>query len=636
MANLWTELLTEETLSRGWHLARLDIRQDFSEELYSADVYGLDLKSNVRESMNRIRTDTYQPRPLLRLEVPKSTLGFRPGAVISITDRVVVSAIVLLMAPTIDAKLSQSVYSWRIKKPLPGKGGIFRESAITDLPFLKQGTIRQEIDPFEPWYQLWPKFDAKARNVFLDQGYNFLATSDIAAYFENIQLPILRDQLLALFPRDHQLVNLLFLFLESWTERTSDGRAHLRGIPQGNFVSSFLGNLFLLPLDQHFEKFCSDKKAIYYRYMDDVRIFTKRREDARLAVFLMARTLRGLHLNVQTAKTRIYDERQGEVSKLLIDRRIDQLSELIDSIQSRKEIKNIPKAVRSEYLSKLNDIAKTDATDGQKIFGSRTLLEGLSVRCFHRWMTAHSLLGSDLFVGRLLWELQRNADYKLTRKLVSATKLFPRKRGIETAILTFLESELNIFPFQEAECIRALRYLSTLSDRTVNLCLQRLRDEKAERYLRMQAAYLLARTSLTSGHLNSLLRLFHKESDPYVQVAISTLLVQRKVDNKEIVRLLIFHPNDRVRDIGKLYRTIKNDINAAKDRMKHAFRCEVPWLICDNMPFVHLLAESPKREVREHLLAVIKEPRRKHPIGGVRSILQSVYTRTRESLMVKT
>lgn len=633
MVNLWQELLTEETLARGWHLARLDIRQDFSEELYSADVYGLDLKNNVCESINRIRTDTYQPRPLLRVEVPKSTLAFRPGAVIPITDRVVLSAIVLLMAPTIDAKLSKSVYSWRIKKPLPKKGGIFRESDITDLPFLKKGTIRQEVDPFEPWYQLWPKFDAEVRNVFLDNGYRFLATSDIAAYFENIQLPILRDQLLALFPHDHQLVNLLCLFLESWTERTADGRPHLRGIPQGNFVSSFLGNLFLLPLDQHFETFCSDKEAIYYRYMDDVRIFTKRREDARLAVFLMTRTLRGLHLNVQTAKTRIYDERQGEVSKLLIDSRVDQLSELIDDIQSHGGNKKISKAVRSAYLAKLNDIAKADTTDGQKIIGSRNSLEGLSVRCFHRWMTAHSFLDSDLFVGRLLTELQRNADYKLTRKLISATKLFPRKRGIETAILTFLESEGNIFPFQEAECIRALRYLSTLSDRTVKRCFQQLMDEGTERYLRMQTAYLLSRTCLTSGHLNSLLRLFHKESDPYVQVAISTLLIQRKVDNKEIVRSLIFHPNEKVRDIGKLYRTIKNDINAAKNRMKHSFRSDVPWLICDNMPFVHLLAVSPNREVREHLLAVIREPRRKHPIGGVRLILQSVFTRTRESLM---
>ena len=272
MAKLWRQLLTEEVLTRGWHLARLDSRNDFTEDLFSTDVYGFDLKHRIRETINRIQTGTYQPRPLLRMEVPKGALAFRPGTVVPIADRVVLSAIILLMAPLIDAKLSKSVYSWRIKDPPPKKGSIFRETAITDLPFLKKGTIRREVDPFEPWYQLWPMFDAEARNVFLDKGYRYLATSDIAAYFENIQLLILRDQLLALLPQEHQLVNLLCLFLESWAERTTDGRPHMRGIPQGNFVSSFLGNLFLRPLDQQFDQFCSGKDIVYYRYMDDVRV----------------------------------------------------------------------------------------------------------------------------------------------------------------------------------------------------------------------------------------------------------------------------------------------------------------------------------------------------------------------------
>ena len=150
-----------------------------------------------------------------------------------------------------------------------------------------------------------------------------MATSDIAAYFENIQLPILRDQLLQYVHDEPELVNLLLYVFETWVDRTSDGRAHFRGIPQGNFISSFLGNIFLLPLDESLKEYCASRDAAYFRYMDDVRVFTKKREDARVAVLLMARRLRELHLNVQTAKTRIYDDKLKEVSRFLIDDRVD-------------------------------------------------------------------------------------------------------------------------------------------------------------------------------------------------------------------------------------------------------------------------------------------------------------------------
>ena len=255
MGELWNKLLKEDTIKRGWHLARADAKQDFSENLYSTDIYGQDLENQVQETIRLLRTSTYQPHPLFQIEVPKGTLAFRPGAVIPINDRVVLSAVVLLMAEKLDHKLPDTVYSWRVKRPFPRKGAIFRETYITDLPFLKKGTIQEKIDPFDSWYYVWPKFDEETKRVFLEQGYKFLATSDIAAYFENIQLPILRDLLLTHLPNETELINLVFHFMESWCERTSDGRPYHRGIPQGNFISSFLANFFLLPIDKEFDEF---------------------------------------------------------------------------------------------------------------------------------------------------------------------------------------------------------------------------------------------------------------------------------------------------------------------------------------------------------------------------------------------
>ena len=633
MGRLWKELLTKETITRGWHLARLDAKQDFSEDLYSTDVYGLDLKHHVQEAINRIRTNTYQPRPLFRMEVPKGPLTFRPGAVVPIQDRVVLSAIVLLMAEDLDKKLPDSVYSWRLKKPVPKKGPIFRETDITDLPFLKKVTIREQVDPFEGWYRLWPAFDKRTRRIFEVEEYRFLATSDIAAYFENIQLPILRDLLLKHLPHETGLVNLICSFMESWSEKTGDGRAHFRGIPQGNFISSFLGNFFLLPLDYEFGQLAKRADIRYFRYMDDVRIFTTTREDARLAIFLMARTLRKLHLNVQTAKTRIYDEELGEVSRLLIDERVDELSSVIDAIQDEWRGKVIPTATKKSYLATLNKIAKVDVDAAQKISGARVPLEGLSLRAFNRWMTAHSLVESDVYIARLLSEIAKSADAKLTRKLVAAARRFPRKRSIETSVLELISSQAIIFSHQEAECLRALRYLSTIRKETITHCWKRLQDENADRYLRMEAAYLLSRTKLDIRDLNKLQEKFESQADVYVQVAMSMLLMQRRDDNQAIIRSLVFHPNEKIRDVGKLFRTVKNDKAYAKESLRHALRPEIPWIICDHMPFIHIMAQSRDKAIRQILVDAIREPRLNHPIADVRNILKDIFTRTRQTLV---
>ena len=165
--SLWKQLKTPEVLTRGWHLARQDSKQDFSEDIYSTDVFGVDLKSYIRETINRLSTNTHQPHPLLRIEVPKGSLGIRPGAVIPIQDRVVVSAIVLLLAPVVDKKIPDSVYNWRLKDPLPKNGPIFKESDITDIPYLKRSLFSVEVSKLlvsaqnrilpaglhsEPWY----------------------------------------------------------------------------------------------------------------------------------------------------------------------------------------------------------------------------------------------------------------------------------------------------------------------------------------------------------------------------------------------------------------------------------------------------------------------------------------------------
>lgn len=632
MGSLWEKLLDPKTLERGWHLARLDTKSDFAEDLFSTDTFGHGLGFRIQELSSRIKTESYQPRPLFRLEVPKGSLGFRPGSIIPIQDRVVVSSIILLIAEILDSRLPDSVYSWRLKRPIPKKGSIFEDSDIGKFPFLKKTTIRYKFDPFLPWYNIWPKFDQEARQAYIKEGYRYLAVSDIAAYFENIQLPILRDLLLQHFPNEHHLLNLLFSFLETWTQKTADGRVHLRGIPQGNFVSSFLGNIFLLPLDLKFQNFEKSNGARYFRYMDDVRIFTKHIEDARLAVFTMDRELRRLHLNVQTAKTKILDHKAGEITRTLVDDRVDEISKLIDEIEGHNKNGTLNVNRKFRYLKRLNDIAKKEVKGRQKLLGSKPPLRGLSVRAFSRWIYAHTRLGSSKYIDRLLKEIESNPDFKLTKKLVNTTRLFPNKRKIESRIYAYLNSNKNIFPHQEAECLRALRYIGNLHKPIIERAITHIRNMQGDQYVRMQSAYLLSRTNISNSLLSEFEKIFEIENSSYVQVALSAVIVQRRSNNGELIRKLVFHPNEKVGDIGKLYRSVKLEDNLAANRLEHMFRPETPWLLCDNMLFVHLMSVSNNDKIRKRLLTKLREPRLKHPVFGLRPILKDVFTRTRESL----
>jgi hypothetical protein len=134
----------------------------------------------------------------------------------------------------------------------------------------------------------------------------------------------------------------------------------------------------------------------------------------------------------------------------------------------------------------------------------------------------------------------------------------------------------------------------------------------------MQGAYLLSRTDVGEEILRKIEKLFEQELNPYVQVALSTVLVQRRRNNEEIVRKLFLHPNEKVSDIGKLFRSVKNEDSIASARLKHMFRSEAKWLLCDNMVFVHLMAASNNSRIRERLLNTIREPRCSHPVTGLR------------------
>ena len=510
------------------------------------------------------------------------------------------------------------------------------ESDVADIPYLKAKTIRRFIDPFDAWYARWPEFDEASRYAFVRDGYRFLAISDIAAYFENIQLPILRDHLLKFFPGDHKIVNLLMHFLETWAIKTADGRSQLRGIPQGTQISSFLGNLFLIPLDEVFEDFSQTYDIKYFRYMDDVRIFAKDYTVARRAIMAMDRELRRLHLNTQSAKTVILDESNGrQISLALIDDRLDQLNEIIKRIPRAKTARDVSRVNKNLFLRRLNEIAHhKPSPPEQPILQSRQPLRGLSQRAFRRWITAHALLFSSKYCDRLFREIRLNPDYRLTRKIISTARQFSSHASLGNRILEFLESPYNIFKHQEAELLWAARYLDTIPKTLIERARQTLIDDKEYFYVRMQAAYLLARLTHNETFLNECMKLFRQEDSPHVQGALAGLLIQyRGHRHRSFLRAIVFHPNEQVRKIGRLFREVEFDEDVSKNKVVFALSPDVRWRIYDSISLLYGAAESDRPEILRHLLRRIGEHRKAHKTGQISETL--AYLQNRATLKLR-
>jgi len=594
---VWHKLIEDpNTLWRGWHLARADARQDFLEDYPHLDAIGYSVESVLAEIRRTLKMNSFDPRPLLSVEVPKGSLGIRPGTVIPIQDRILLFAILREIAPTLDQLLPEGVYSYRVKDK-PSKTALFHESDVLQIPFLKSGTIKKYADPFEPWYALWPKFD-KVSLEAADE-YEFLSICDISAYFENINLEILRQLITNHLGDEQKIINIVMACYESWAVRSPHGFRPMRGIPQGNGISSFFGNLYLLALDEAFSDFAEVHEIAYFRYMDDVRIFSKEASVARLVVFEMDRVVRRLHLNIQSAKTKIL--KGAEIKRQLHDGRIDALQSVREHIiEARKEKDEDKKAWTSNMLQK---IASQKVDNGQKLLGNKKPLGGLSLRAYRVWINCKAQLGENSYMDGLFRELVENPDHRLTRAFQSAIRRFPRKKKFVNRVLNFLKSDLNIYPHQEAELIRALRYASEYTPEFEEYVIDQITSAE-NFYVRTEASYLAARLNLDFKTRKKLLGRFSEEPSELALTALALPLGQFKNQkNRDVVLELVHHPNARVSSLGRHIRKAKNELAYSKEILDFVFDKKNPMRICDEIGILWYISQSIRSEIRLELLS---------------------------------
>jgi Reverse transcriptase (RNA-dependent DNA polymerase). len=557
---LWKKATEIKSLEAAWHLTRSELRSDFFLDFYYQQAFANFLAPQITELHRVLRAGTYSPRSLRPVPVPKGPLSTRPGSTIPLRDRVILWSIVRTIAASVYATLHTSVYSYTLKEN-PKQGELFREGDVLSLPFLKKKDISAELDPFEAWYDLWPDFEERTKEV-IGIGYKYLVVSDVAAYFENINLDILFDQLMGHLKSEPQICNFLHDIFRAWTTRTHTGTKAQRGIPQGSNVCSFFGNVYLMPVDDAFGTFMEANDCVYIRYMDDIRIFCKDATVARKAAFLLEQQTRSLHLNLQTAKTKILEEKASDkqITNHLFDDRIDDLVALRETLE-KKGVE--PQAARATLLK----IAKRTPVnpESKRLYRLRTPSNDLTSRALRMWMNLSLELDDPTFIETLLVHVRTNPDQRVSKVFINTCKNFPRHGSLGKNIVSFLGSDQNIHSQQESELIRAARYLSAVPDELWKRALTHVRDASPTFSLRVQSLLLLGMRSHNKTVLNMVRSRLLDETDVIVQPYYLSVLGQLEGEERdEIADIFLRHANQHNHEFGILLSDLDRNMGALK------------------------------------------------------------------------
>lgn len=267
--SLMDKVCAPATLTAAWRRVRAN-KGAAGVDGVSIERFAARSEKYLAELATDLRAGTYRPQPVRRVEIPKGEGRTRPLGIPVVKDRIVQTAVKLVIEPIFEAAFLEGSYGFR-----PGRGC---HDAL------------REVDRL------------------IGAGYTHVVDADLAGYFDSIP----HEPLMARVEEwvsDGPVLDLLRSWLGQDILSDMDRWTPTAGTPQGAVISPLLANIYLHPLD-------ALMAAHGYRmvhYADDFVVLCESREAADAALALVRAWTAGNGLALHPDKTHLGDcRKKGE------------------------------------------------------------------------------------------------------------------------------------------------------------------------------------------------------------------------------------------------------------------------------------------------------------------------------------